>query len=282
MVRCFEALPIITDSSGSRAASPTPGSARPGCPDPSALRASFPSSQGWPVCTDAWWSGSRVRAIRRFPRFIPPTAADASLLCDGSCGGRFGDHANSAFLASPLSPPVRAVAQRWSAHLMPEKRNYVQCNAPAYRKSQASMRSAGLRCTTTSHNWDLCITTQTRRTPNPYKTHRKVGKLTFDFVGSGRPLPVPKTCKQSAKWDASFLGCPAPGQRKQAFARQHGTRIAGQFPSFIEVRIGERHPDALTTLLRGHVKSFGVFSSEAPARTSKIIGLHERTISPPV
>src|SRR5450830_765696 len=46
--------------------------------------------------------------------------------------------------------------------------------------------------------------TQTRRTPDAHETHRKVGMLTFNFAGSSRSPPVPKTWKQSAKRGGQF------------------------------------------------------------------------------
>jgi hypothetical protein len=48
------------------------------------------------------------------------------------------------------------------------------------------------------------LQTESRLTPDPHETHRKVGKLTFNFTRSCRSPPVPKTWKQSAKRGCQF------------------------------------------------------------------------------
>ena len=46
--------------------------------------------------------------------------------------------------------------------------------------------------------------THTCRTRDTHETHRKVGKLTFNFAGSSRSPPAPKLWKQSAKRGYEF------------------------------------------------------------------------------
>ena len=84
--------------------------------------------------------------------------------------------------------------------------------------------------------------TQSRRTPDSRETHRKLGKLTFNFAGSCRSPPVPKAWKQSAKrgchfsWlSGSWAAIPALGDRQLS-----GSSI--YFPQEAQSRLAECCP----------------------------------------